>query len=137
MIMPIDQAILDILSRETVSDQRALQGHLARRGISLTQSALSRRLQKLQVQKRDGRYVKVEPPPSAAPSYTLAVAPPNLVILRTDPGFAQALALVVDRASPPGFAGSVAGDDTVFFAAANPDGLAPQLRSIDRLLRNR
>ncbi|HOC19694.1 MAG TPA: hypothetical protein PKK95_15605 [Vicinamibacterales bacterium] len=135
--MPIDQAILEILSHESVSNQRALQGHLARRGISLTQSALSRRLRKLRVHKRDGRYVKPEPPPPVAPSYTLATAPPNLVVLRTEPGFAQALALVVDHASPPGFAGSVAGDDTVFFAAASPDALTPLLRSIDRLLRNR
>lgn len=135
--MPIDQAILDIISREPVSDQRALQEHLARRGISLTQSALSRRLRKLEVQKRDGRYVKPEPPPAVVPSFTLAPAPPNLVVLRTAPGFAQALALVVDRASPAGFAGSVAGDDTVFFAAVSPDALAPLLRAIDKLLRSR
>jgi transcriptional regulator of arginine metabolism len=134
--MPIDQAILDIIAREQVGDQHALQAHLSRRGISLTQSALSRRLRKLRVQKRDGRYVKPDPAP-AAPAYTLAAVPPNLVVLRTAPGFAQALALAVDRASPPGFAGSVAGDDTVFFAAASPDLLGSLLEAIDRLLQPR
>jgi len=135
--MPIDQAILDIIAREHVSDQHALQAHLSRRGISLTQSALSRRLRRLQVQKRDGRYVKRDPAPAVAPAYTLAPVPPNLVVLRTAPGFAQALALAVDRASPPGFAGSVAGDDTVFFAAASPDALGPLLHAIDKLLQPR
>ncbi len=135
--MPIDQAILDIISGEPVGDQRALLDRLARRGFTLTQSALSRRLRRLQVQKRDGQYMRLDPPAAALPAYTLQCAPPNLVILRTTPGFAQPMALLVDRASPPGFAGSVAGDDTVFFAAADPGSLAPLQQAIDALLRSR
>lgn len=134
--MPIDQAILDIISREPIGDQRALLARLGQQGFTLTQSALSRRLQKLQVRKRAGQYVKPEAGP-ALPGYTLRSAPPNLVILRTTPGFAQPMALMVDRAEPAGFAGSVAGDDTVFFAASSPDALVPLLNAIDTLLRHR
>ena len=136
--MPIDQAILDIVSSEEIGDQRALLERLAARGFSLTQSALSRRLRKLQVFKRDGRYAKPDEQAAAAlPPYTLALAPPNLIVLRTRPGFAQPMALIVDHADPPGFAGSVAGDDTVFFAATSPDALDSLLRAIDARLRNR
>ncbi len=43
--MPIDQAIVDIVSSESIADQRdAARARLASRGFSLTQSALSRRL---------------------------------------------------------------------------------------------
>lgn len=110
---------------------------LAGRGFPLTQSALSRRLRKLQVRKRGGRYAIPDPPAAALPPYALSLAPPNLVVLRTRPGFAQAMALIVDHAEPPGFAGSVAGDDTIFFAATTPDAIDSLLRAIDALLRNR
>ncbi|MFB3854431.1 MAG: arginine repressor [Vicinamibacterales bacterium] len=132
--MPIDQAILEIVSREQIGDQRALLARLAERGFRLTQSALSRRLHRLQVRKQNGVYTRAAGPPAAMPPFRLALAPPNLVVLRTEPGFAQALALVVDRANPPGFAGSVAGDDTVLFAASAPEALVSLFRSIETLL---
>jgi len=135
--MNIDRDILEIIAAAPVGDQRTLLARLAERGFTLTQSALSRRLRRLQVLKRDGRYVRPDPPAAALPRYRLSLAPPNLVVLRTEPGFAQAMALVVDHAGPPGFAGSVAGDDTVFFAADSPDGLSALQRAIDGLLRGR
>jgi transcriptional regulator of arginine metabolism len=133
--MPIDQAIIEIITGEQVGDQRALIDRLSRLGFTLTQPALSRRLRKLRVQKRGGVYVKPEPA-AAMPPFTLVESPPNLVVLRTTPGFAQPMALAVDRAAPPGFAGSVAGDDTIFFAATSPGMLPSLLQSIERLLRN-
>jgi len=135
--MPIDQAILDIIAQEPVSGQQALLDRLAQRGVLLTQSALSRRLHKLRVQKRDGRYIRLDSATAALPPYRLSPAPPNLVVLRTTPGFAQAMALIVDHAEPHGFAGSLAGDDTVFFAAKSPEELTGLQRAIDGLLRSR
>ena len=135
--MPIDQAIIDIVSCEAVVDQRALLEGLAKRGFALTQPALSRRLRKLHVQKRDGQYVKLDSPAAALPPYELLLALPNLVVLRTTPGFAQPMALIIDRANLRGFAGSLAGDDTVFIAAESPGALTPLLHAIDALLRDR
>jgi transcriptional regulator of arginine metabolism len=44
----------------------------------------------------------------------LAIVPSgNLVVLRTPPGHASALASTLDRAGVSGVAGTVAGDDTV------------------------
>ena len=41
----------------------------------------------------------------------------NLVVLRTPPGHANALALAFDEAALPEVAGCIAGDDTIFLAA--------------------
>ena len=55
----------------------------------------------------------------------------NLVVLRTPPGFANALARAVDDAALPEIAGCIAGDDTIFLAAREGFAaaeLAEQLR---------
>jgi transcriptional regulator of arginine metabolism len=41
----------------------------------------------------------------------------NLVVVRTPPGYANALARAIDEAAHPDVAGTVAGDDTIFVAA--------------------
>jgi transcriptional regulator of arginine metabolism len=55
----------------------------------------------------------------------------NLVVLRTPPGCANALARVIDDVAPPESAGCIAGDDTIFLAAREgytATELAEQLR---------
>jgi transcriptional regulator of arginine metabolism len=51
-----------------------------------------------------------------APRYTLRKVPPCLLVLKTNPGFAQAMALALDGADLPSLAGTIAGDDTIFAA---------------------
>ena len=55
----------------------------------------------------------------------------QLVVLRTPPGHANALALAFDEAALPEVAGCIAGDDTIFLAACEGmtgSELAEQLR---------
>jgi transcriptional regulator of arginine metabolism len=52
----------------------------------------------------------------------------SLVVLKTPPGGANALAIAIDRAALDGVVGTIAGDDTVFLAAAG----VPQARRIAR-----
>jgi transcriptional regulator of arginine metabolism len=81
---------------------------------------------------RDGAHVYA--PPAAAPAsggldrlrrfceeYPVqgAVAG-NLVILKTPPGTANALAIALDTSGFSDVVGTIAGDDTVFVAAHNP-----------------
>ena len=68
--MPIDQAIVDIVSSESIADQRTLLDALASRGFPLTQSALSRRLARMGIAKRDGRYTRLETPREGLPRVT-------------------------------------------------------------------
>jgi transcriptional regulator of arginine metabolism len=120
MSRSIDQSLLGLLETHDIADQDTFLDLLARQGHQLTQSTLSRHLKKLHVQKSDGIYRRMDPPKSPLPPFTLAEAPPNLLVLRTQPGFGNALALRLDASGLPGMVGTIAGDDTVFIAVADP-----------------
>ena len=121
--MNADALILQLLADAPISDQGDLLARLAALGCELTQSTLSRRLKRLGVQKVQGRYRREEPNPKALPEVTLREAPPNLLVLRTSPGFAQALGFSLDADPVEGQMGTLAGDDTVFVAVL-PERLA-------------
>jgi transcriptional regulator of arginine metabolism len=59
----------------------------------------------------------------------------NLVVLKTGPGQAAALALEIDRASPKDLVGTVAGDDTIFVAASSPNKAARLARAFESMMR--
>ncbi len=114
--MHVDELILRLLEAHPIADQTDLLARLSAEGHELTQSTLSRRLKRLGVQKVQGRYRRVEAGPQAMPEAELTAVPPNLLVVRTAPGFAQALGLALDREPIPGQMGTLAGDDTVFVA---------------------
>jgi len=121
--MDLDQLILRLLEAHLIADQTDLLERLSVEGHDLTQSTLSRRLKRLGVQKVQGRYRRVEAAAQILPDITITEAPPNLLVLRTAPGFAQALGLSLDADPIPGQVGTLAGDDTVFVAVL-PERLA-------------
>lgn len=121
--MDLDALILQLLEAAPIADQGDLLARLEAQGHELTQSTLSRRLKRLGVLKVHGRYRRVEAGAQALPEVTITEAPPNLLVLRTAPGFAQALGLSLDADPLPGQMGTIAGDDTVFVAVA-PERLA-------------
>lgn len=121
--MDLDQLILRLLEAHPIADQTELLERLSAEGHELTQSTLSRRLKRLGVQKVQGRYRRVEAAVQVLPDITLTEVPPNLLVLRTAPGFAQALGLSLDGDPVPGQMGTLAGDDTVFVAVL-PERLA-------------
>ena len=116
--MTLDQAILRLIDERSVTDQAQFLDVLRERGFYLTQPTLSRHLKKLTVMKREGRYQRVDPGASEVPPYTLSLAPPNLMVLRTRPGHAQLIGYRLDAAHITGLVGTVAGDDTVFLATS-------------------
>lgn len=132
--MTVDQLILEIIEAETVTDQATLLSMLAARGRALTQPTLSRHLKKLSVMKVNGRYERVERSTPERPAYTLVESPPNLVILKTAPGHAPLLGVIIDRAGIAGIAGSLAGDDTVFIAGATGTDVASLREQIEAAL---
>ena len=121
--MDLDALILQLLEVTPITDQGDLLARLEAQGHELTQSTLSRRLRRLGVLKVQGRYRRAEPSGQALPDVTISEAPPNLLVLRTAPGFAQALGLSLDADPVPGQMGTIAGDDTVFVAVL-PERLA-------------
>ena len=119
--------IVEIVEKEAIHSQEDLRLRLKKRGIEATQATLSRDIQELGLVKRaaDGAYAR--PSQSAAPvvdsSDTLrrqmsvllrgVERVDQMIVLRTDPGQAQALGVAIDRARLKEMAGTIAGDDTI------------------------
>ncbi|HXF71794.1 MAG TPA: arginine repressor, partial [Actinomycetota bacterium] len=126
------QAILSLVSRERLASQEEIRARLAAMGLEATQSTISRDIEELglaRVHDREGvRYVVPGRAAPGAPTrllrhlldeFALAFVPSgNLLVIRTPPGAANALAEGVDRAELPEVAGTVAGDDTILVVAA-------------------
>jgi transcriptional regulator of arginine metabolism len=123
------RALADLLRTRQVSSQSVVLEHLRGQGFHATQATISRDLEDLgagKVRGPDGRLVYALPEPGNGQGADhdevrrmlggslLAIVPSgNLVVLRTPPGHAAALASTLDRAGIAGVAGTVAGDDTV------------------------
>jgi transcriptional regulator of arginine metabolism len=112
----LDQAIIKLVSRQSVTDQATLIRLLAEEGFNLTQGTLSRRMARLSIRKRGGRYQRVPVGSNPVPGYTFAQSSPNLLILQTHHGHGHALAQHVDRNAVPGIAGTVVSEDSLFIA---------------------
>jgi len=125
------QTILLLVGGGRVRSQGELARLLRRRGIAVAQPTLSRDLRELGLAKTPTGYVAPrtgdpERVPPAARRAKLAralqgfarsvEAAGSLVIVKTPPAGAQPVARALDEAAPPGLAGTIAGDDTVFVA---------------------
>lgn len=133
--MNVDELILEIVAGEVVSDQSQLRRLLAARGHALTQPTLSRHLKKLSVAKQNGRYQRVERNPADRPPHTMLESPPNLLILKTAPGHAQLLGVLVDRSGVGEIAGTLAGDDTVYIALSAGTEIEEVKTRLDEILK--
>ncbi|RKH30598.1 arginine repressor [Corallococcus praedator] len=135
--MNLDDAILQLISRQEITDQAVLQEQLEAAGHAPSQSTLSRRLKKLSVQKVNGRYQRTEAPPvvaAIAPRVSIIEAPPNMLVLKTAPGYAQIFGVALDREEVAGLAGTVAGDDTIFIAVRDPSLLQAVRATVEQLI---
>jgi len=138
MGMNLDEEILRLISEQEISDQAVLQELLEAEGQAPSQSTLSRRLKKLGIQKVAGRYQRVVAEPVVIPErarVSIIEAPPNMLVVKTRPGYAPALALALDREPEvPGLAGTVAGDDTIFVAVTDPSRLREVRTAVEQLM---
>jgi len=118
--------ILEVIDHEPVASQEELRVRLAARGIEATQATISRDLKDLGLVKRagDGAYERpgVErSTPATEEQLRRAIGTlvrglervDAMVILRTDPGQAQSVAVLIDRVKLEEIAGTIAGDDTI------------------------
>jgi transcriptional regulator of arginine metabolism len=137
--------ILRLVGEKQLSTQSDVVQALRDEGLDAVQATVSRDIAQLglvKVRGDDGRLVYAHPGASdldrlselaaALRRWVIGLEPAgNLVVLRTPPGFANALARAVDDAALPELAGCIAGDDTIFLAARegfSAAELADQLR---------
>ena len=123
--------ILEIVNRFTVMTQDDLIARLSMEGYDVTQATISRDIRELQLTKvlsGKGTYRYVAPKKeelaggmkitaALVDSITSVEYAQNIVVIKTFPGLANAVASGIDNLSIPEVLGCVAGDDTIFVAA--------------------
>lgn len=140
------RAIRDLVDQRAIHTQQELAAALRERGFRATQATVSRDVAELGLGKadREGRPAYVIPARLRDAEASgedrlrrlLADLPVEirtaglLVIVKTLPGSAHAIAAALDRARWPDVAGSIGGDDTVFVATSDRAALT---RVRDRL----
>jgi transcriptional regulator of arginine metabolism len=125
------RALRDLVGRRAIRTQRELVSALKSQGIPATQATVSRDITELGLTKADRggspAYVlpmggSVEQVAEARLTSLLAEAPLEIstagaiLVLKTLPGSAHAIAASLDRLRLPEVVGTVAGDDTLFVA---------------------
>jgi len=128
------QTLLRLVSERRLATQQDVVRALRTAGYAATQATVSRDIVEIGLVKvaRDGTHVYA--PPASVPvsggierlrrfceEYPVqgSVAG-NMVVLRTPPGTANALAIALDTSGFTDVVGTIAGDDTVFVAARDP-----------------
>jgi transcriptional regulator of arginine metabolism len=141
-------AILELIRERDVTSQEQLRALLLSRGIETTQATLSRDIRDLGLVKSaaDGAY-RLSPARPAEADRESAVRRAideylrtfeqveQLLVLKTDPGQAQALAIALDRSGLSDVVGTIAGDDTILVicrSAAHASAFAGRLTGARR-----
>ena len=127
--------IIELIEKYDIDTQETLISRLNEIGISATQTTVSRDIKELKLVKGmtgKGTYKYVLPEikkSSGAPVLNSALtdsvlkieAARNIVVVKTYPGMANALAVCVDTLEQPRIVGSVAGDDTILLVTHDDD----------------
>ena len=127
--------IRQLLADGPVETQQVLVKALLARGLSATQSSISRDLRDLGAVKTSRGY--------ALPARDfdgddevrqVTPAGANLLVIKTAIGAAQRVALAFDRCEWPEIVGNIGGDDTVFVATRNASSQKHLISRIERTL---
>ena len=111
------QKILSLIQAKPIGTQEDLRALLERSGVAATQSSVSRDLEELGIVKQHGHYTLPRANGASARGLlSLDQAGDSLVIARTLPGLASAVAVEIDAAALADVVGTIAGEDTIFNA---------------------
>jgi len=128
------QKILGLIQAKPVGTQQDLRALLERAGVPATQSSVSRDLEELGIVKQHGHYTLPRANGGAARGLlSLDHAGDSLVIARTVPGLASAVAVEIDAAAIPDIVGTIAGEDTIFIAVRDAKAQRAAVKDIWKL----
>ena len=139
------QAILEIIQAGPVFSQDELALRLRKEGISSTQATLSRDLKALRISKVPGEgYVAPSRGRSLSADFSSGILriqfSGNLSVIRTRPGLANAVAVLIDNQMVAPVLGTIAGDDTILLILRNdstPESILDALTPIFPEIKNR
>lgn len=142
-----------LIANHQMSSQDEVIKAMAKRGITMTQTTLSRDMKQLKVAKTAnsrGQYVYVLPEetmykrvhrlqlgtvdPMLASGFESIQFSGNMAVIKTHPGYASGIALCLDRAQLPEVLGTIAGDDTIFIVLKHGIPLNEVLDSLDTVI---
>lgn len=137
--------LLELIDRGALHSQEQVRRRLRQRGFEATQATISRDIKELGLVKRagDGAYqrpgVDTTNPETALAALERATAEflrrveqvQQLVVIRTDVGQAQPLALAIDRAQLQEVVGTIAGDDTILIIARGAPRAAALVKRLE------
>lgn len=123
--------ILGLIRARPIATQDELRALLEQVGVTATQSSLSRDLEELGVVKLRGHYA-IPRSNGAATRGLLSLDPAgeNLVVARTEPGLASAVAVTIDSAAIAEVVGTLAGEDTIFIAVSERKAQLAALKKV-------
>jgi transcriptional regulator of arginine metabolism len=140
--------ILDVIDKTPIASQEMLRVELKNRGIEATQATLSRDLKELGLVKRagDGAYTRAGAERTSAVfgeqlRKTVATLVrgferiDTLLVVRTDPGQANGLAVLIDRSQLAEVAGTLAGDDTILIVCRGADAAKTMQEKLDEMVK--
>ena len=136
------QAIAELITQQHITRQEDLAALLHERGFDVTQATVSRDIRQMNLKKEsvDGQkayYVMPKTASDLSKTYVRVIKESvisvdtamNLLVLKTQPGMAMAVAACVDSFQYQEIVGTIAGDDTVMVAIRSvQDALVVQKR---------
>ena len=144
------EKLLDLISRYEIETQDELIGYLKEMGFDVTQATVSRDIRELKIAKMTtgkGTYRYVQPKqmdPASGVKFSSALIDSittvdfaqNIVVIKTYPGLASAVAGGIDRMDLNQILGCVAGDDTIMVVTRDVDCAEHLAKRIHDLLRD-
>jgi transcriptional regulator of arginine metabolism len=128
------QKILGLIQAKPIGTQEDLRSLLEISGVPATQSSVSRDLEELGVVKQRGHYtLPTKNGPATRGLLSLDHAGEVLVVARTVPGLASAVAVEIDAAAIPEIVGTIAGEDTIFIAVREEKAQRTTIKKIWKL----
>ncbi len=111
-------ALLKLITANQIARQEELAEMLEKKGFNVTQSSVSRDLLELGIIKASGFYALPSKPTSKMVYglVSLEIAGENLIVAKTESGFAAAVCVKIDNERIPEIVGTIAGEDTIFLA---------------------
>src|SRR5215213_7958209 len=111
----------EMVSASKIRSQADLVKMLRKKGFVVTQTSVSRDLEELGIEKREGVYRLDSDRPSGSVfgPVSLTLSGSNLIVGKCRAGLASAFAVHLDALSLEEIVGTIAGDDTVFIAVGN------------------
>ena len=129
------QTILSLIQAKPIGTQEDLRTLLERSGVAATQSSVSRDLEELGIVKQHGLYTLPRANGTSVRGLlSLDQAGDSLIIARTLPGLASAVAVEIDAAKLPEVVGTIAGEDTIFIAVRDAKAQRAAVKQIWELL---